>query len=160
MGVVTSVPESEGNNKEYKKSYTDSDLRTEKKKNYLTKKKSSSDSYSSEEDEDKFKAAVQQASVASRLSEKKIYSKLAKEVHKPRKTTVDCEGMLNKNPDQEKGHNNMIKKGYYAKLGIERSPTMNSSVRYPIRLSQMPKKPLVNDSNMSNSRSRRGLYKK
>jgi hypothetical protein len=98
------------------------------------------DGGSSEDEAEKFKAAVEQANKEVRLSEKKVYSKLAKEVNKPRKTTIDFENILRKDQNTEPpSFNNMIKRGYYAKLGIERSPTVNLPVRMPASLTATTK---------------------
>lgn len=95
----------------------------------------SSDSYSSEEDAEKFKAAVEAnmlASKNSRMSEKKILGKLANEAKVPRKVTLDVDSYLNKSHDTRPAasNENLIKRGYYAKLGIERSPTMTLPSQY------------------------------
>lgn len=104
------------------------------------------DSFSSEEEADRFKAAAQ--ANAMRMSEKKVHSKLANESKKTRKTTIDFENLLKKGKDEEpKTHNHTIKKGYYAKLGIERSPTMNCSYnhRHPLVPSTLVERQQRND---------------
>lgn len=73
----------------------------------------SSDSFSSDDDTEKFKAAVR-ANQLTRLSEKRIYNKLADEAKVPRKVTIDVEGWLDKNNSTKQiGAENMIKSGYY-----------------------------------------------
>ena len=68
------------------------------------------DSNSSEDEAEKFKAAVEQANKDVRLSEKKVYSKLAKAATKPRKTTIDFENILKKDQNTQPSNlNNMIK---------------------------------------------------
>lgn len=138
MGGFNSIPEKDGtpgSSRRESKGYNFGAF-AEKIEDSLRKQES--ESYSSDEDAEKFKAAVQ-ANAMARMSEKKIYTKLASEATKPRKTTIDLEGMLTKTQSAiESVPENAIKKGYYAKLGIERSPTVNSSVRYynPLSSSQ------------------------
>lgn len=95
----------------------------------LNENNPSSDSFSSDDDTEKFKAAVR-ANQFARLSEKRIYSKLANEAKVPRKVTIDVEGCLDKsNNTKQISADNMIKSGYYKKLGIERGPALSESAR-------------------------------
>ena len=90
---------------------------------------------SSEDDGEKFKAAAEANKIV-RLSEKKIYAKLATEAKKPRKGTIDVEHYMT-NKTQSLNDNtpqNAIKRDYYAKLGIDRNKSLNMSVRIPVKL--------------------------
>ena len=61
----------------------------------------------------------------------KVYSKLASQANKNRKNTIDVESYLKKNPTiSGENQQQKLKRGYYAKLGIERSPTINPSMVY------------------------------
>lgn len=141
MGGFNSIPEKDGTPSTSHKEPKGYNFGAFAAKDEDKLRKHESESYSSDEDAEKFKAAVQ-ANAMARQSEKKIYSKLASEALKPRKTTIDLEGMLTKAQSAiESVPENAIKKGYYAKLGIERSPTVNSSIRYynPLSSSQREK---------------------
>lgn len=71
-----------------------------------------------------------------RLSEKKVFDKLATEAKKPRKGTIDIGQYLNSKAQStaDPSPHGMIKRDYYAKLGIDRNKSLNMSVRVPIKL--------------------------
>lgn len=60
----------------------------------------------------------------------KVYNKLAKEAKKIRKGTIDVENCMAKNSPEEPGKEHQIKRGYYSKLGIERTPNLSSSYKF------------------------------
>jgi phage-related minor tail protein len=131
MGINNSSPEKTlASTTKRDKAFSFDDNTLNKKSEILTKKQQDSESASSDDDENKFKAAAQ--ANAARLSEKKIYNKLPTQKVGMRKTTIDLDYLMNQSPDEgNKGHNHMIKRGYYAKLGIERSNTNTSSIVHP-----------------------------
>ena len=92
------------------------------------KKQVDSDSGSSEEDGNKFKAVAQ--ANGARMSEKKVLrTQLPIQKSGIRKSTIDVESFVNKDGGEKlQGHHNTIKRGYYAKLGIERSRKNTSTL--------------------------------